>query len=125
MADEVASVRLAAVWGLYRLAGTESIPALTPMLSDNDEGVRRRAITCIGWVGGQIANAGNHHCQKVISALIQCLNDPAESIKNAALDALQAVTGKKICEAVPEGQISHQFLIDQWRSWWKEELICS
>ena len=125
LADEVASVRLAAVWGLYRLAGTESIPALTPMLSDNDEGVRRRAITCIGWVGGQIANAGNHHCQKVISALIQCLNDPAESIKNAALDALQAVTGKKICEAVPEGQISHQFLIDQWRSWWKEELICS
>ena len=125
LVDEAASVRLAAVWGLYRLAGTESIPALTPMLSDNDEGVRRRAITCIGWVGGQIANAGNHPCQKVISALIQCLNDPAESIKNAALDALQAVTGKKICEAVPEGQISHQFLIDQWRSWWKEELICS
>ena len=118
LADEAASVRLAAVWGLYRLAGTESIQALIPMLSDRDASVRRRAITCIGWVGGQIAKIGNH-CQQVISALIRCLNDPSESIKNATLDALQAVTGKKM----PASRTSPERLAEQWRKWWKAELL--
>jgi len=118
LADEAASVRLAAVWGLYRLAGRESIPALTRMLSDDDISVRRRAITCIGWVGGQIAKTGNHHCQQVISALIQCLNDPAESIQNATLDTLQTVTGKKISAS----GTSPERLIKQWQKWWQAEL---
>jgi len=130
LADEAASVRLAAVWGLYRLAGRESIPALTRMLSDDDISVRRRAITCIGWVGGQIAKAGNHHCQQVISALIQCLNDPAESINKATLDALQAVTGKKMSASrrptagliKPGVAGSPERLIEQWQKWWQAEL---
>ena len=121
LADGAASVRLAAVWGLYRLAGIESIPLLIPMFSDNDEEVRRRAITCIGWAGEQIAKADKHYYQQVISALIQCLSDSAGSIKNAALNALQAVTGKTMSTK----QISPERLIGQWRSWWKEELICS
>lgn len=119
LADEAASVRLAAVWGLYRLAGTESIQALIPMISDRDASVRRRAITCIGWVCGQIAKADNHHCQQVISALIQCLNDPSESIKNATFDALQAVTGKKM----PASRTLPERLAEQWGRWWKAELL--
>ncbi|NQT02138.1 MAG: HEAT repeat domain-containing protein [Planctomycetes bacterium] len=118
LADEAASVRLAAVWGLYRLAGTESIPALVPMLSDGDVSVRRRAITCIGWLGEQIAKAGNHHRQQAISALIKCLNDPAESIGNAALDTLQTITGKKM----PASRTSPERLIEQWQKWWQAEL---
>jgi predicted nucleic acid-binding Zn-ribbon protein len=119
LADEAPSVRLAAVWGLYRLAGTESVQALIPMLSDRDASVRRRAITCIGWVGGQIAETGNHHCQQVISALIRCLNDSSESIKNTTLDALQAVTGKKM----PASRTSPECLVERWRKWWKAELL--
>ena len=123
LADKAASVRLAAVWGLYHLAGPESIPALTRMLSDDDEGVRRRAVTCIGWAGRQAGKAGNHHSKKVISALIQCLNDPDKSIIKATLDALGAVAGKKKGEPVLEDQNSLESLIEQWRSWWKVERL--
>ncbi len=119
LADEVASVRLAAVWGLYRLAGTESIPALTRMLSDDDEGVRRRAVTCIGWLCGQVGKVGNHRSYKVVFALVQCLGDRSESIKNAALDTLQTVTGKKM--SAP--RTSPERLIEQWQQWRKAELL--
>jgi chromosome segregation ATPase len=117
LADEAASVRLAAVWGLYRLSGTESIPLLTRMLSDEDASVRRRAVTCIGWLGGQISRAGNHSSHQVISALVQCLNDPV--VTNAALDTLQTVTGKKM--SAP--RTSPERLIEQWQKWWKAELL--
>lgn len=118
LGDKAASVRLAAVWGLYRLAGTESIPTLIPMLSDSDISVRRRAITCTGWVGGHIAKAGTHHRPRVISALVKRLNDPSESVRNAALNSLQAVTGKKM----PASRTSPERLIGQWQKWWQAEL---
>ena len=117
LADEAASVRLAAVWGLYRLAGTESIPVLTRVLSDKDASIRRRAVTCIGWLGGQISRADNHHFHQVVSALIQCLKDPA--VKNAALDTLQTVTGKKMSSP----RTSPEHLTKQWQKWWKAELL--
>ena len=117
LGDKAASVRLAAVWGLYRLAGVESIPTLIPMLSDGDVSVRRRAITCIGWVGGQIAKIGKHR-PRAISALIKCLNDPAESVRNATINTLQAVTG----ERMPASRTSPERLIGQWQKWWQTEL---
>jgi len=118
LADEAAYVRLAAVWGIYHLAGTEGIAALARMLYDRDASVRRRAVICIGWLGGQAANDGNHYSHKVVSALIQCLGDWPESIKDAALDALEAVTGKKMSAS----RTSPERLIEQWRKWWKAEL---
>jgi hypothetical protein len=119
LSDEAASVRLAAVWGLYQLAGTDGIQALTRMLFDEDEGVRRRAITCIGWMGLEVRKKDSHRPHQTVSALIQCLNDPAESIKNAALGALQAVTGKKFSakSASPES------LTELWQKWWQAELL--
>ena len=117
LADEAASVRLAAVWGLYRLTGTESIPVLTRMLSDKDASVRRRAVTCIGWLGGQINQAGSHSSHQVISALVQCLNDPV--VTNATLDTLETVTGKKM--SAP--RTSPKRLIEQWQEWWNAELL--
>jgi len=119
LTDETASVRLAAVWGIYRLAGIESLPKLLAMLSDGDVSVRRRAVTCIGWLGGQLKTIGGSQLHRVISALIECLNDSAESMRKATLDALQAVTGKTISI----GKSSPECLIDQWRIWWKEELL--
>ncbi len=119
LTDETASVRLAAVWGTYRLAGIESLPKLLVMLSDEDASVRRRAVTCIGWLGGQLKTIGDSQLRRVISALIERLDDSADSIRKAALDALQAVTGKKMSTK----QISPERLIDQWHSWWKAELL--
>jgi len=119
LTDETASVRLAAVWGIYRLAGVESLPKLLGMLSDNDEGVRRRTVTCIGWLGAQLKTIDNSQLCRVISDLIERLNDPAESIREATLDALQAVTGKTI--STPKS--SPERLVDQWRSWWKDQLL--
>jgi len=51
------------------------------------------------------------------------LEDSAESIRKAALDTLQAVTGKKVTEPVSSGRSSHKRQIDQWRNWWKAELL--
>ena len=119
LTDEIASVRLAAVWGIYRLIGIKSLPNLMTMLSDGDASVRRRTVTCIGWLGGQLKTIGDSQLRRVISALIECLDDPADSIRKATLDALQAVTGKTIST----GKSSPERLIDQWRSWWKEELL--
>jgi len=117
--DETASVRLAAVWGIYRLAEIESLPKLLEMLPDSDEGVRRRAVTCIGWLGGQLKTIGESQLRRVVLALIGCLDDSAESTRKAALDALQAVTGKKMSKS----RTSPERLIEQWRNWWKAELL--
>ncbi|MFC1676647.1 HEAT repeat domain-containing protein [Planctomycetota bacterium] len=119
LTDETASVRLAAVWGIYRLAEVESLPKLLEMLSDSDEGVRRRAVTCIGWLGGQLKTIGESQLRRVVLALIGCLDDSAESTRKATLDALQAVTGKKMSKS----RISPERLIEQWRNWWKAELL--
>jgi len=121
LTDETASVRLAAVWGVYRLAGIESLAKLMIMLSDRDASVRRRAVTCIGWLGGQLKTVGDSQLHRVISALIECLDDSADSIRKAALDALEAVTGKKMSTR----PVTPECLIDQWQKWWKAELLGS
>ena len=122
LTDKTASVRLAAVWGIYRLAGVESVTKLMVMLSDDAEEVRRRVVTCIGWLGGQLDTIGNSHFRKVVSSLIECLDDSAESVRKAALDALEAVTGKQMAEPVLASQNSLKYLTEQWRNWWKVEL---
>jgi hypothetical protein len=126
LTDPEASVRLAAVWALYCLAGEDSATALTSMFSDDDEEVRRRAVTCIGWLGQKqptVKTMNYLRSRQVVSALIERLNDPAESIRHAALDALEATTGRKMGELSAANRNSHQCLIEQWRKWWKDELL--
>ncbi len=139
--DRAALVRLAAVWGLYRLLGAESVPALKHLLSDEDEEVRRRAATCIGWLGQEalavellplladrsvlvrraaVEAMGNLRSRQVVSALIERMNEPEESIRKAVLSALKTITGNKISERFPPDEKSHQLLIARWREWWKE-----
>jgi outer membrane murein-binding lipoprotein Lpp len=142
LADEAASVRLAAVWGLYRLAGTESISALMHMLSDRDTSVRRRAITCIGWLGKEevavellpllednsvsvrqavVEAMGNLHCQQAIPSLIERLNDPDETTRKVILNALETITGKKMNGPCPRDEKSSLRLVARWQQWWKDE----
>jgi len=144
LTDEVAAVRLAAVWGLYHLTGAESFESLTRMFLDKDEEVRRRAATCIGWLGqnefavtllplvadksvsvrqAAIEAMGNLHSRQVVSALIECLNDPEESIRKAALRAIEKITGKKMGRPSLIDEKSYQRLMARWREWWKQELL--
>jgi hypothetical protein len=144
LSDRAASVRLAAVWGLYHLAGAQSAPALVRMLSDEDQDVRRRAATCIGWLGQEVLAVellplladsnvsvrravveamGSLRCRQVVSALIEHLNDPEQSIRKAVLGAIQTITGKKMSGPSPKSKKSFERLVARWREWWKEEYL--
>ena len=126
LADPAASVRLVAVWGLYRLAGTEGVLALTEMFFDENEQVRRRAVNCIAWLGKMekgLGTVSNLLAWQVISGLIGRLEDPAESVKKAVLGALETITGKKMAGPLPIDEKSRKNLISQWHKWWKEKLL--
>jgi HEAT repeat protein len=142
--DRESSVRLAAVWGLYRLAGVEGAPALLRMFTDEDEEVRRRAATCIGWLGQEklavellpllddnsisvrraaVEAMANLRSQQVVSFLIERLNDPVVSIRKAVLNTIETITGKKMSKSFPKGEKEFARLIMRWRQWRKEELL--
>ena len=144
LTDQAASVRLAAVWGLYRLAGAESASYLVRMLSDEDEEIQRRSATCIGWLRQEelavellpllsnrsacvrraaIEAMGKLRSRRVISALIEHLNDPEKSIRKVILDTLKKITGKKMSGPVPRDEKALQCFIARWREWWKGELL--
>ncbi len=144
LADEAGSVRLAAVWGLYHLAGTKSAPKLIRMLTDKNEEVRRRAATCIGWLGQEelatellpllddnsisvrraaVEAMGNLHSRQVVSSLIEQLNDPVESIRKVVFIALEKITGKKMSKSLPKNEEGFEQLIARWQEWWKEEIL--
>lgn len=144
LTDQAASVRLAAVWGLYRLAGAESASGLVRMLSDEDEEVQRRSATCIGWLRQEelavellpllsnrsacvrraaIEAMGKLRSRRVISALIEHLNDPEKSIRKVILETLKRITGKKMSGPVPRDEKALQCVIARWREWWKGELL--
>jgi hypothetical protein len=124
--DPVAQVRLVAVWSLYQLAGAESVPTLMRTLSDEDEEVRRRAVTCLEWLARDQKTAGmigTTDSRLVVSALIRCLEDPEKLVRTAALSALEAVTGKKmVMPGTTDDKGSHQDIIAQWKKWWRQEL---
>ena len=126
---------------MYRLAGAESASALTRMLSDKHEEVRRRAATFIGWLGQEefavgllplladssvpvrraVAEAlGNLHSRQVVSDLIEHLNDADESVQRAALRAIEAITGKTMSDSFPTDEKSHLRLLARWRAWWDD-----
>lgn len=144
LADESGLVRLAAVWGLYRLAGKQSGTALAGMLSDKDEGVRRRAATCIGWLGqGKLAAdltilldddsalvrqsaaeaMGNLGNERVVLSLIEHLKDPDKATRKTILCAIEKITGKKMGKSLPTNEADIGRLIARWRQWWKEDML--
>jgi HEAT repeat protein len=144
LADEAGSVRLAAVWGLYHLAGANSAPVLIRMFTDKNEEVRRRAATCIGWLDqGELAvellpllddnsvsvrraaveAMGSLRSRQVVSSLIEQLNDPVESIRKVIFSALEKITGKKMSKSLPKDEEGFEHLIARWQEWWKEEIL--
>ena len=111
-------------------------------LVDEDEGVRRRAATCIGWLGqADLAEVllpllndesdsvrrsaaeamGNLRNRQTLFALIEHLNDPVESVGKIVLAAIEKITGKKMSKSLPKGEAQLQRLIVRWSEWWKSE----
>jgi TolA-binding protein len=144
LADESGLVRLAAVWGLYRLAGKQSGTALAGMLSDKDEEVRRRAATCIGWlrqgrfaadltilldddsvlVRQSAAEAmGNLGNERVVLSLVEHLKDPDKATRKIVLCAIEKITGKKMGNSLPKNEEDIGHLISRWRQWWKKDML--
>jgi len=142
LSKEAVSVRLAAVRGLYRLGGVTSAPELIRMLCDENEDIRRRTATCIGWLKKEelavklvpllddsstsvrraaVEAMVNLRSRKVVSALIEHLSDPEKTIRKAIISALKAITGKKMSGSFPRNEESLQLLIIRWRQWWKDE----
>ena len=144
LSDLEPSVRLAAVWGVYRLGGQRSASVLEGMLSDPDEGVLRRTIGCIGWLGREelaylllpllddrsmvvrlaaIEAMRNLRSRKVVAGLIECLNDPKESIAKAALRTIETITEKKMgkSRSLPSNVRLRQRLMIRWDQWWKKQ----
>lgn len=121
--DEHAAVRLAAVRGIYRLAGRKGAGLLVRMLHDVSEDVRRRAATCLGWLdhkpaevallplladgsafvrGAAVDALANIHSSRAVPEITELLNDPVESVRRRADLALQIVTGGRMAETFPE-----------------------
>jgi HEAT repeat protein len=144
LTDKAGSVRLAAVWGLYHLAGAESAQTLIRMFADDDEEVRRRAATCIGWLGKKelavellpllddnsisvrraaVEAMSNLRNQQVVSFLIERLNDPVKSLRKVVLSAIETITGKKMSKSFPKDEKEFKRLIMRWHQWRKEELL--
>ncbi len=142
LTDQDASVRLAAVWGVYLLDGVQSAPALEGMLPDPDEGIRRRAVACIGWLGKEelapsllpllddnspsvrqaaIEAMGSLNSPKVVSALIKLINDSNTPVGQAALRSIQTITGKKMSKSLPKDEKPRRRLMARWEEWWKEQ----
>ena len=141
--DEAGSVRLAAVWGVYHLAGVESATALIQMLADDDEEIQRRTAICIGWLGKEelavellplldnnsisvrqaaVEAMGNLRSRQVVSSLIERLDDPSESIKKVVLSALETITGKKMSKSFSKDQKEFKRLIARWQQWHQGQL---
>jgi len=144
LTDPADGVRLAAVWGVYRLAGADSAPILLRMLSDKDEEVRRRAVTCIGWLGQKelavellplLADSsttvrravaevlGNLSSRHVVSTLIEHLKEPDRVTRKVILSAIEKITGKKMGSRLPSDEKALERLVARWYGWWKEELL--
>ena len=142
LGNEIVEIRLAAVRALYNLAGIEAAPALLAMFSDEDELVRRRAATYIGWLGedeyavellallndssvmvrrAAVESMANLRCREVVSGLIDHLNDPDKTVGKAIADTLTIITGEKMSLPFPENHASLQRLITRWRQLWQEQ----
>jgi HEAT repeat protein len=114
------------------------------MFTDKNEGIRRRAATCIGWLGQEelavellpllddnrvsvrraaVEAMGNLRSRQVVSSLIEQLNDPVVSIRKVVSSALEKITGKKMSKSFPKNEEGFEHLTARWQEWWKEEIL--
>ncbi len=144
LADAALGVRLAAVRGTYRLVGREGASALARLLTDDSLDVRRRAATCLGWLGDQdrvvelqplldnetpsvrqaaIDALANLRAEEVLPSLVEdlceCLReDEVPEVRGAAFRFLTSV--KPLADSLPENEQERRLLAARWQAWWRE-----
>ena len=142
LADASAPVRLAAVRATYRLRGDQGAATLAAALTDPEPDVRRRAVTCLGWLGRRdyaadvarlardeaagvrqaaIEAIGNLEAHLRVDGVIEALcgllcDDPDSSVRRAAFDALSAV--RALDEDLPADDAGRRLLAARWLEWW-------
>ncbi len=137
LSDTSGSVRLAAVRGVYRLAGLDAASSLIRMFSDEHEDVRRRAAACVGWLGKEhlavellpllkdesvfvrrtaLDALGTLDWRDAASEVVGLLDDPEESVRKKALDVFETITGEQLTETLPDDENGRQVLIALWRA---------
>ena len=142
MNDSDAAVRLAALMGVYRLAGAAGAPMIIGMLHDESPEVRRMVACCTGWMGqarmaaelvpllsdeavrvrrAAVEAMGYLGDRGVVSALIERLNDADESVRRKAFEAVEKITGKRMGKRYPENEKARERSIARWRHWWREQ----
>jgi len=140
--DGDATVRLAAVRGVYRLAGNRTGDLLIRMLTDQDESVRRRAVVCVGWLESPelaptllplVSDASVSVRQVAVEALatlrnpvalpalIDQMEDPDESMRTLIVKTLTTISGKEMPKTNTKGETAYLRLVARWRQWWQEE----
>jgi HEAT repeat protein len=112
------------------------------MISDENADVRRRAATCISWLGQEdlatelvpllddrnisvrraaVEAMVNLRSRKAVPGLIRHLNDPDKKMRRAINAALESITGKKMGRTFPTDEKSFRCLIARWQQWWNDE----
>lgn len=87
--DEEPITRVDALEGLGWLGGHDAVEAIASMLHDSDKDVRRVAIRELS----HQPEARTH--QPLLNALAQCLRDPDPEVREEAIEALDALLGKR------------------------------
>ena len=78
LGDEYSKVQRRAVQGLIRI-GEKAVPSLIEAAASDQPTVRKHAVNCLGYIGGQRAKA----------VLLETLNDEDEGLRNQVLRALK------------------------------------
>jgi len=150
--DPAPQVRLSAVRALYRLSGVGSAKALIGMLVDEDEHVRHRAATCLGWLGcipdlidlnsflyhtearvraailsvlPDLAKlkAEPHLPYKLVAKVIDLLDDGSDMVRQKALHLLKVIASDKVPATIPQNNTERISLIARLQCWWNEENV--
>lgn len=148
--DPAPAVRLAAVRALYRLMGQSSSRLLICVLADEDENVRHRAGTCLGWLwdrslltdlqpflmdtcarvrqvvlGGSADLPPSRRLSLLVDGVVEeafrLFDNSDEWVRDRALRLLRLVSGQKTSSKLPADPIERQAMIDRWRAWWVNE----
>lgn len=141
--DSNATVRLAAVMRVYRLAGARRTSMLLKMLNDENIEVRRMVACCVGWMGQKhlagklvpllsdeavrvrlaaVEAMGSLGDSRIVSTLLECLNDSDGSVRKKVLAVLERITGKRMDEGYPENEEERDRLLARWHHWWKRQV---
>ena len=102
-------IRLVAIYALGETGDSEVVPHLIPMLSDVSLFVRMATAAMLEELQAKAA----------VPALIDALEDDESAVREAAMVALQAITGQRFGFEPIASPAERAKRVKEWRDWWK------